>query len=329
MRRREFIAALAGVTLVCPASIRAQQPVRPKLIGFALSTLEGDAEGQERVKALRQALQRLGWNEGSNIRLEFAWVGNDPERALVISKQLVELAPDLIVTSGTVATVALHKLTRTIPVVFVNVTDPVAGGLVASLSHPGGNMTGFTPFEYPIAGKWLERLREVAPRLARVALLGDPSNHNFLGFWRSFEAAAAGLRIKPVQVPARSAGEIEQGIVALAGEPDGGLIVTAAAFSLQHRDLIIGLAAKHRLPAIYWSRYFPHMGGLISYGPDTNQLVAQSAVYVDRILKGERPEDLPVQEASKFETVLNLKTAKSLDLAVSVQLMAQADEIIE
>lgn len=329
MQRRQFIAGLAGTALTWPAAMRAQPVPRLKLVGASLSTAEGDPEGQERVRSLHRALRRLGWSEGDNVRFEYAWVGNNPERALALSRQLVELAPDVILSSGTVATVAMHKVTQAIPVVFVNVTDPVAGGLVASLSHPGGNMTGFTPFEYPIAGKWLERLREVAPRLSRVALLGDPSNHNFQGFWHSFEPAAQKLGVRPLQMAARSAAEIEQGITGLAGEPNGGIIVTAAAFSLQHRDLILGLAARHGLPAIYWSRYFPHAGGLISYGPDTNELVAQSAAYVDRILRGERPENLPVQEASKFETVLNLKTAKSLGLVVPEQLLAQADEIIE
>lgn len=329
MQRRQFIVGLAGTALTWPAPARAQTAPRLKLVGVSLSTAEGDPEGQARVRALHQALQKLGWGEGSNVRFEYAWVGNDPDRALALSRQLVDLAPDVIVSSGTVATVALHKVTQVIPVVFVNVTDPVAGGLVASLSHPGGNMTGFTPFEYPIAGKWLERLREVAPRLSRVALLGDPNNHNFQGFWHSFEPAAQRLGVKPLQMPARSAAEIEQGLTALAGEPNGGIVVSAAAFSLQHRDLIFGLAARHRLPAVYWSRYFPQAGGLISYGPDTNGLVAQSASYVDRILKGERPEHLPVQEASKFETVLNLKTAKALGLVVPEQLLAQADEIIE
>jgi len=238
-------------------------------------------------------------------------------------------SPDVILTSGTIPTAALHEATTTVPIVFVNVTDPVAGGFVASLSRPGGNLTGFTPFEYPIAGKWLELLREITPTVSRVALLGDPLNHNFRGFWAAFEASASKQGVRAVQAPVDDAGEVERNIRAMAIEPNGGLIVTAAQFSLIHRELIIGLAAQLKLPAIYWSRFFPQSGGLASYGPDGNELHRQSAVYLDRILRGEKPEDLPVQQAIKFETVLNLKVAKALNLTVLAPMLARADEVIE
>jgi putative ABC transport system substrate-binding protein len=228
-----------------------------------------------------------------------------------------------------VPTTALHTATTTVPIVFANVTDPVAGGFVASLSRPGGNITGFTPFEYPIAGKWLEQLRELAPDVSRVALLGDPSNHNFGGFWAAFEASAGKQAVQPIQAPVGDAAEIERNMRAMAAEPNGGLIISAAQFSLIHRELIIGLAEQLNLPAIYWSRFFPQSGGLASYGPNGNELHRQSATYLDRILRGEKPENLPVQEAIKFETILNLKAARAIDLTISPQVLARADEVIE
>lgn len=329
MKRRQLIELVAGSSLTWAATAEAQQSSRLRVVGVAFGSVESDPEAQERAAAFRQGLRDLGWIDGQNVRFEYRWMGNNPERARGLSAELIALAPDVILSSGTVATAALHGLTRQIPIVFVNVTDPVAGGFVASLSHPGGNVTGFTPFEYPIAGKWLEQLREIAPRVSRVALLGDPNNHNYQGFWRPFEEAARRLSVQPLQTPARDAAEIERGILALAAEPNGGLVVTAAIFSLLHRELIIGLAARHKLPAIYWTRFFPQTGGLASYGPNSNQLHRQSAAYVDRILKGEKPETLPVQEATTFELVLNQKTARALDLAVSPLTVARADEVID
>ncbi len=215
------------------------------------------------------------------------------------------------------------------PIVFANVTDPVAGGFVASLWRPGGNITGFTPFEYPIASKWLEQLREFAPNVSRVALLGDPSNHNFRGFRAALEASAGKQAVRAIQAPVGDAAEIERNMRAMAAEPNGGLIISAAQFSLIHRELVIGLAEKLKLPAIYWSRFFPQSGGLASYGPNGNELHRQSATYLDRILRGEKPENLPVQEVVKFETTLNLKAARAIDLTISPRMLARADEVIE
>jgi putative ABC transport system substrate-binding protein len=255
--------------------------------------------------------------------------GKDADQARTSAAELVALAPDVILAAGTVALTALQRQTQTIPIVFVNVTDPVAGGFVASLAHPGGNITGFTPFEYPIAGKWLEQLKEISPKISRVALLGDPRNHNFLGFSRAFEAAANLLSIEPLESPVNDAAEVDRAISSLAVASNGGLIVSAAAFSVVHRDLIIGLAAKYSLPAIYWSRFFAASGGLMSYGPDTDQLYRQSATYIDRVLRGDGPDNLPIQVASKFETVVNLKTARALGLSPPPELLLRADEVIE
>lgn len=274
-------------------------------------------------------MKQAGWVEGPDLRYDYFYAGNSLERAREIAQQLLSISPDVILSSGTVPTVALHAMTTTVPIVFVNVTDPVAGGFVASLSRPGGNVTGFTPFEYPIAGKWLELLREIAPAVSRVALLGDPLNHNFRGFWAAFEASANKQAVRTIQAPVGDAAEIERNMRAIAAEPNGGVIITAAQFSLIHRELIIGLAAQLKLPAVYWSRFFPKNGGLASYGPDGNELHRQSARYLYRILRGEKPENLPVQEAVKFETVLNLKTTQMLGLTVPPQILARADEVIE
>lgn len=298
-------------------------------VGIAFGSVETDPEAQERAAAFRDGLRAKGWLEGRNLAIEYRWMGNSADRARTLAAELVALAPDVILSSGTVATVALHEATKTVPVVFVNVTDPVAGGFVASLARPGGNITGFTPFDYPISGKWLELLRTMAPAVSRVALMGDPANHNYRGFWPPFQEAARRLGVETLEAPARSAGEIEQGLSVLAARPGGGIVVTAAIFSLVHRELIQGLAARLQLPAIYWSRFFPQTGGLMSYGPNSNELHRQSAAYVDRILRGEHPADLPVQEATRYETVVNAKTAHGLGLSIPAQLAAGVDEVIE
>jgi putative ABC transport system substrate-binding protein len=327
--RRRLIAALGGTAFAWPLGARAQQPTRLRVVGLALGSVATDVEGRDQVEAFRKGLRDLGWIEGQNIRFEYRWTANSAERARAAAAELAAITPDVIFGAGTVALTALQQETRTIPIVFVNVTDPVAGGFVASLAHPGGNITGFTPFEYPIAGKWLEQLKEIAPRVSKVALLGDPNNHNYSGFSRAFETAAKSLSVEPLTSPVRDAAEIDRAISLLAATPDAGVIVSAAAFSVIHRELIIGLAAKYKLPAIYWARFFPATGALMSYGPDTNQLFRQSATYVDRVLKGDGPDKLPVQEATIFQTVINLKTARALGLTPSPQLLARADELIE
>jgi putative tryptophan/tyrosine transport system substrate-binding protein len=327
MRRREFVTFLGGAVAL-PFAASAQQPKKMARVGVALGTVETDPEGRKQVEAFRQGLQDLGWIDGQNVTFEYR-PANNSERARVSSAELVALAPDVILAAGTVALTALQQATRSIPIVFVNVTDPVAGGFVKSLAQPGGNITGFTPFEYPIAGKWLEQLKEIAPRISRVALLGDPNNHNYAGFSRPFEIAAASLSIEPIKSPVLDAAEIDLALSSLAAASGGGFIVTAAAYSVVHRDLLISLAAKYNLPAIYWARFFPANGGLVSYGPDTEQLYRQSAMYVDRVLKGDSPDKLPIQEATKFQTVLNLKTAMTLGLAPSPALLSRVDEVIE
>ncbi|SKA11396.1 putative ABC transport system substrate-binding protein [Enhydrobacter aerosaccus] len=329
MKRRQAIGLMAGSAVSAAATARAQQTPRMWTVGVATGSAEGDSEAEERLEAFRQGMRDLGWSEGRNVRYVYRWMRNDAALGRTMAAELVALAPDVVLTSGTVATVALHTATDTVPVVFVNVTDPVAGGFVASLGHPGGNMTGFTPFEYEISGKWLVLLRQVAPAVSRVALMGDIGNHNFKGFWLPFEEAARRAGIEPLRMPATSAAEIESGIAAFGGTPGGGLIVTASTFSLVHRELIESLAARYRLPAIYWTRFFPQTGGLLSYGPDSNAMTREAARYVSRILEGEKPANLPVQVATKYETVLNLGVARKLGLAVPPQFAALADEVID
>jgi putative ABC transport system substrate-binding protein len=327
--RRHFISAIGAAAVSGPLAAHAQQAKRPRVVGLALGSSETDPEGRNQVEAFKQGLLDLGWIEGQNIKFEYRWTYNNADRARVSAAELAALAPDVIFGAGTVALVALQQETRTIPIVFVNVTDPVAGGFVTSLNRPGGNITGFTPFEYPIAGKWLEQLKEIAPRVSRVALLGDPNNHNYEGFSHAFESAAKSLSVEPQIYPVSTAADIDRSISLLADKPDGGLIVSAAAFSAVYREQIIGLAAKYNLPANYWARFFAVTGGLMSYGPDINELFRQSATYVDRILKGDAPEKLPVQEATKYQTVINLKTARALGLTPPPQLLTRADEVIE
>ncbi|MFO1115367.1 MAG: ABC transporter substrate-binding protein [Beijerinckiaceae bacterium] len=332
MKRRDFIGyagALVGAApFAAPPAARAQQPGRQKVIGVTFSSAD-NTESRQRAEAFRNGLKALGWNEGKEYRLEFRSLGNDSEKAKTLGAELIALSPDVILSSGTVATTAMRSLTRDIPVVFVNVTDPVAGGFVASLAHPGGNMTGLTPFDYPIAAKWLQLIREIDPRVTRAALMGDPNNHNFKGFWSPFAEEAKRLSIEPIQLAAPDAGEIERGVAGLAATPGAGLIVSAAAFSLVHRKLIVDLAAQHKVPAIYWSRFFAQAGGLMAYGPDTMELHRQAAGFVDRILRGEKPEALPVERAIAYELVVNARTARALGVDPPAALMARAEEVIE
>ena len=300
-----------------------------KRIGLFFSAAEADTQTVKDTAALKSGLQALGWIDGVNLQIEYRWAGGDTGRARSSAIELVNLSPAVILGSGTVAMVALHGATNTVPIVFLNVTDPVAGGFVASLSRPSGNITGFTPFEYDIGGKWLELLREMAPHLTRVALLGDPNNHNFKGFKTSFEAAAKSFAIEPIPVSVGGLDDIDRSLASLAEKPNGGLIVTAATFSIVYRKQLASLAIKYKLPAIFWNRSQTTDGGLMSFGPDSADSARRSANYVDRILKGEKPANLPVQEPTTMELIINSKTAKEIGIVVPPTRLARADEVIE
>jgi putative ABC transport system substrate-binding protein len=290
---------------------------------------EDNLEGQARRAAFVQALQKLGWTEGLNVRIDYRWGATDAERGLRYAAELVALAPDVILTAGEQAVAALQRTTRTVPIVFAQVPDPVGAGFVDSLARPGGNITGFAVFEYGISAKWLELLKQLGPHMTRVAVLRDPATASGTGQLGAIQAAAPsfGVELRPVDV--RDAGEIERVITAFASAANGSLIVTGSTEAVVHRDLIVTLAARHRLPAVYSQRFFVTGGGLISYGPDRVDQHRRAASYVDRILKGEKPADLPVQAPTKYELVINLKTAKALGLEMPPTLLARADEVIE
>ena len=328
MKRRAFIGLIGGAA-VWPLAGRAQKRDQMKRIGVLFSAAEGNPQSVKDLAAFKSGLQALGWNEGANLQIDYRWGDGDPSRARSSAMELVSISPAVIMGTGTVAMIALHDATNIIPIVFLNVADPVAGGFVASLSRPSGNITGFTLFEYDIGGKWLQLLKEMAPHVTRVALLGDPNNPNFKGFQTSFEAAAKSFTIEPTSVPVRGVDDINRGIRSLAEKPNGGLIVTATTFSMVYRKQIVEWAIKYKLPAIFWNRSQVAEGGLMSYGPDSAEMHRRSASYVDRILKGEKPADLPVQEPTKYEMIINLKTAKEIGLVVPPTLLARADDIIE
>ncbi|MBY0611434.1 MAG: ABC transporter substrate-binding protein [Beijerinckiaceae bacterium] len=298
-------------------------------VAIALSIPATDPDTKSRVSAVQRQMAQLGWLEGRTVRYEIFYADGSAEMAHANAAKIVAGKAEVVLTSGTLATAAMRGATKTIPIVFTNVTDPVAGGFVESLSRPGGNITGFTPFEYPIAGKWLQRLLEIAPGITRVALLGEAANHNFKGFWVAFEPIARQRGVQPLQTSGATASDIDGNLRTLAEQPGGGLVITASQYSLTHRERIIRLADQMKLPAVYWSRSFAEAGGLISYGPNIEKLHAQAATYLDRILRGARPDALPVQEAIDFETVVNLRAARALGLTVPVSLLAQADEVIE
>jgi len=277
-----------------------------------------------------QGLQELGWTDGRNVRIDYRWAAADADRYRTYAAELVALSPDVILSSASASVAALLQTTRTVPIVFVNVIDPVGAGYVARLARPGGNATGFTPFEYSLSGKWLELLKEIAPNLTRIAILRDPAIATGIGQYAVIQAMASpsfGAELSPIDV--RNGGEIERDIAAFARESNGGLIVTSSSGAIVHRELIIMLAARHRLPAVYPFRFFVTSGGLISYGPDTTDQFRRAAGYVDRILKGEKAADLPVQAPTKYELAINLKTAKALGLTVPPSLLARADQVIE
>jgi putative tryptophan/tyrosine transport system substrate-binding protein len=329
MRRREFITLLGGAASAWPLVVRAQQSERMRRVGLLVGYSEGDAEGQASVAAFRQKLRELSWTEGRNIRIELRWAAADPDKARSFAKELVGMAPDVIVSSSNLVTEIVQQVTHTIPIVFVFVGDPVGSGFVTNVARPGGNLTGFPIFETAIAGKWVEIFNEVAPQVTRVAFMLHPETPAHVAFLHAAEAAAPPLKIKLNALSVHNAAEIERRVSEFAREPNGGLIVTPHAITVEHRNVIVGLAARHRLPALYPLRNFVINGGLISYGTNPIDPFRQGASYVDRILKGEKPADLPVQFPTKYELVINLKTAKALGLTVPPSLLSRADEVIE
>jgi putative ABC transport system substrate-binding protein len=329
MRRRTFIALFGSAAASWPLTAYPQSGKRMLHVGVIPSSDEGEPQSDAQVATLRASLEASGWKEGRDIQIELLRHGGNAERAATVAAQFASSAPDVIWASGTVGLTALHKAAIKTPIVFVNVTDPVAGGFVASLARPAGNITGITPFEYGIGGKWLALLREAAPGIKRAALLGESSNHNFRGFQTSFENYAKSVSVEPVSVDVRSAADAERGIRAVGSEPGGGLIVTASAFSIIHRNLILTLARELKVPAIYWNRPLILAGGLMSYGPDITELARQSASYVDRILRGTKPAELPVQGPTSLQLIINANAAKAIGLVIPPALFAQADEVIE
>ena len=313
-----------------PLAARAQQADRMRRVGVLLNRVADDPEEQARLAAFLQQLQELGWTDGRNVWIDYRWAAADPDRSRTYAAELVALAPDVILAAGSQSVAALQQTATTVPIVFANVVDPVGAGFVARLARPGGNATGFTPFEYSLSGKWLELLKEIAPNLTRIAILRDPGIATGIGQFAAIQAMASpslGVELSPIDV--RDGGKIERDIAALARESNSGLIVTASSGASVHRELIIMLAARHGLPAVYPFRYFVTRGGLISYGPDPTDQFRRAAGYVDRILKGEKAADLPVQSPTKYELAINLKTANALGLTMPPSLLARADQVIE
>jgi putative tryptophan/tyrosine transport system substrate-binding protein len=329
MRRREFISLLGSAAVAWPLAARAQQTERVRRIGVLLPAAADDAEFQAWVGAFLQALAQLGWTIGHNVRIDTRWATTNAADIRRHAAELAALAPDVILASGTSTVGPLLQATRTVPVVFPVVVDPVGAGFVDSLARPGGNATGFLLFEYSLSGKWLELLKEIAPGVTRVVVLRDPATPTGIGQFGVIQSVAPSFRVEVSPLNVRDAGEIERGVAAFARSSNGGLILTGGNRAILHRDLIITLAARHKLPAVYADRFFVAAGGLISYGPDRIDQYRRAAGYVDRVLKGEKPADLPVQAPTKYETVLNLKTAKALGLDVPPTVLARADEVIE
>jgi len=329
MRRREFISLFGGAVAAWPLAARGQQGERIRRIGVLFNAAPDDPDYQAWIGAFRQALQDLGWIDGRNVRFDIRWGLVDVAGIRKNAAELAALAPDVILAPGTATVGPLLQATRTVPIVFPIIADPVAGGFVESLAHPGGNATGFMLFEYSISGKWLELLKQIAPGVKRVAVLGDPDIPTGPAQFGVIQAVAPSLRVEVSAFNKRDAGEIERAITAFAQVPNGGLIVTAGGPGLTNRDLVVTLAAQHKLPAVYYDRAFVAAGGLLSYAPDRIDMYRRAAGYVDRILKGEKPADMPVQAPTKYQLVINLKTAKALGLEVPVHLQQLADEMIE
>ena len=329
MKRREFITLLGSTVAAWPLAARAQQPERMRRIGVLMAPSANDKEGQAFVAAFLQGLQELGWSVGHNVIVDIRWSADSNADARKYAAELVALAPDVILANSSNAVPPLLEVTRTVPIVFTNVADPVGAGYVDSLARPGGNITGFAPFEYSMSGKWLQLLKEIAPGVTRVAVFRDPSVAAGPGQFAVIQAAAPSLGVELRPFAVRDEGEIERALALFAQSPNSGLIVTGGPQAASHRDLIIALAARHRLPAVYFGRYWAAAGGLISYGSDLLDPFRRAAGYVDRILKGEKPADMPVQAPTKYELVINLKAAKALGLTIPPSVLARADEVIE
>jgi putative tryptophan/tyrosine transport system substrate-binding protein len=329
MRRRAFMTLLGGAAAL-PLASWAQQPERMRRIGVLVNYTSGDTGTKADLSAFLQALEQLGWTDGRNVRIEVRSAAGVESEIRKYAVELVALAPDAIFATGTASMGPLLQATRTVPIVFVSVTDPVGAGYVDSMARPGGNVTGFVPFEYSLSGKWLELLKQLAPSVTRVAVLRDPAITAGIGQFAAVQSVAPFVGVDDVTpINVRDAGEIERAVAMFARSPNGGLILTASALSAVHRELVIALAARYKLPAISYRRLFVSSGGLVSYGPDIPDHFRRAAGYVDRILRGEKPADLPVQAPTRYELAVNLKTAKALDLTVPPAVLARADEVIE
>ena len=328
MNRRDFITLLGSVA-AWPLAAQAQQGARMRRIGVLMGQAEDDPEAQARVAAFLQGLQQLGWSDGRNVRIDRRWAAGDADRTRRYAAELIALAPDVILAPGSFTIGPLLQVSRSVPIVFVHVPDPVGAGFVDSLARPGGNATGFILFEYATSAKWLELLKQIAPGLTRVAVIRDPALTSGTGQFAAIQALAPSLGVEVSPVNVRDAGEIERAITAFARSPNGGLILTGSALSQVHRQTIVALAARHKLPTIYYERFVVAEGGLMSYGPSLVDQFQRAAGYADRILKGEKPADLPVQTPTKYELAINLKTAKALGLEVPPTLLVRADEVIE
>jgi putative ABC transport system substrate-binding protein len=326
MRRREFITLLGGSVATWPLVAHAQPTERKARIGVLMPIPKDNSEGQARIAAFLQELRKLGWSEGGNLQIEYRWVIDDLRKA---ATELAELHPDVIFATATPSVAALQQATRTLPIVFVMVTDPVTSGFVASLAKPGGNITGFSNFEYGLSAKWLEVLKEIAPRVSHVGVIRDPTITSNVGQFAAIQSVAPSFGVELTPLGGRDAKEMEQSITEFARAMNCGLICAAAPLTANHRDLIISLAARHRMPAVYPFPFFVRYGGLVSYGADPIHYYRQAAGYVARILKGEKPADLPVQATTKYDLVINLKTAKTLGLTIPSSLLSRADEVIE
>jgi putative tryptophan/tyrosine transport system substrate-binding protein len=329
MRRREFVSLLGGAAAAWPVAARAQQPERVRRVGVLMPLAADDPQSLRRLTAFVQGLQQLGWTDSRNVRIDVRWAAGDPDRFRSYAAELVALAPDVILAGAVSSMMPLQQATRSVPLVFVQVTDPVGAGFVASLARPGGNATGFTLFEFGVSAKWLELLKQMDPRLTRVAVLRDPSSSTGMGQFAAMQGVAPALGVELSPIGVSDSGEIERTMAEFARESNGGLILVPTAQTLIHRELIITLVARHRLAAIYPYRYFVTAGGLMCYGPDEIEQYRRAAGYLDRILKGEKPADLPAQAPTKYELVINLKTAKALSLEVPPSRLATADEVIE
>jgi putative tryptophan/tyrosine transport system substrate-binding protein len=329
MRRREFITLLGGAAAAWPLAAHAQQSERMRRVGVLTVSAPDDADAHSRLAALRQGLQRFGWIEGRNLQIDARWGAGDAAATARAATELVALAPDVIVAAGSAGAGAVLQATRTVPIIFVIVPDPVGSGVVESLAQPGGNATGFMMFEYGLSAKWLELLKEIARRVTRAAVLRDPAITAGIGQFAVIQSVAPSVGVDVSAINLRDAAEIERAVTAFARRPNGGLILPASGLAAVHRNLVVSLAARYKLPAVYISRNFVAGGGLVSYGPDFVDQYRRAAEYVDRILKGENPADLPVQAPTKYALVINLKTAKALGIEVPPSLLVRADEVIE